>query len=277
MRTGLITFHFAHHYGAQLQALATMKAIQGLGHDCQIIDYRLPHTTRTNQLFKKSRAVRDMASDAHTALHYSAFQRRFQRFEAFVAEEMSLSSQRYTAFAQLREAPPAYDVYVAGSDQIWNPYIFQNKQFDPAFLLDFVREGRRISYAPSLGVPQLPEDKAAELETALDGAIDDYSAQMEQALAGSGGTGSANYAVVTLSAGQVLEMDIGCEVMLRVGSASCDSPSSPGLIDSTGGTTLDDGGSLAVNHLYMATIEGRSVTADSDTVKVLVRGGYTIR
>src|SRR5699024_8079353 len=105
-----------------------------------------------NQLFKKSRAVRDMASDAHTALHYSAFQRRFQRFEAFVAEEMSLSSQRYTAFAQLQEVPPAYDVYVAGSDQIWNPYIFQNKQFDPAFLLDFVREGRRISYAPSLGV-----------------------------------------------------------------------------------------------------------------------------
>ena len=50
MRTGLITFHFAHHYGAQLQALATMRAIQSLGHDCEIIDYRLPHTTRTNQL-----------------------------------------------------------------------------------------------------------------------------------------------------------------------------------------------------------------------------------
>ena len=48
MRTGLITFHFAHHYGAQLQALATMRAIQSLGHDCEIIDYRLPHTTRTN-------------------------------------------------------------------------------------------------------------------------------------------------------------------------------------------------------------------------------------
>ena len=55
MRTGLITFHFAHHYGAQLQALATMRAIQSLGHDCEIIDYRLPHTTRTNQLFQKER------------------------------------------------------------------------------------------------------------------------------------------------------------------------------------------------------------------------------
>ena len=38
MRTGLITFHFAHHYGAQLQAYATMRAIQGLGHECEVID-----------------------------------------------------------------------------------------------------------------------------------------------------------------------------------------------------------------------------------------------
>ena len=58
-------------------------------------------------------------------------------------------------------------MYVAGSDQIWNPYIFQDKQFDPPFLLGFVREGRRIAYAPSLGVPELPEDKAEELRRFL--------------------------------------------------------------------------------------------------------------
>ena len=52
LNTGLITFHFAHHYGAQLQAYATLQAIQGLGTECEIIDFRLPHTTRTNELFK---------------------------------------------------------------------------------------------------------------------------------------------------------------------------------------------------------------------------------
>ena len=168
MRTGLITFHFAHHYGAQLQALATMKAIQGLGHDCQIIDYRLPHTTRTNQLFKKSRAMRDMASDAHTALHYGPLKQRYERFEAFSRQHLTISSRRYQSLEELRAAELPYDLLLSGSDQIWNPYIFQNKQFDPAFLLDFVREGRRISYAPSLGVPQLPEDKAAELKRFLE-------------------------------------------------------------------------------------------------------------
>ena len=126
LHAGLITFHFAHHYGAQLQAYATMRAIQGLGFQCDIIDYRLPHTTRTNRLFKATGSVRDLAADAHTALHYAPFKRRFDRFEAFVAQQMTLSPRQYTSYAELAADPPAYDVYVAGSDQIWNPYIFQD-------------------------------------------------------------------------------------------------------------------------------------------------------
>lgn len=155
-KAGLITFHFAHHYGAQLQAYATMRAIQGLGTECEIIDFRLPHTTRTNELFKKSASVRALASDTHTALHYRAFKTRYDRFNSFVEEEMKLSPRRYTSFEELRRDPPAYDVYVAGSDQIWNPFIFADRQFEPAFLLDFVREGRKIAYGPSLGTPTLP-------------------------------------------------------------------------------------------------------------------------
>ena len=31
IHTGLMTFHFAHHYGAQLQAYATLRAVQELG------------------------------------------------------------------------------------------------------------------------------------------------------------------------------------------------------------------------------------------------------
>ena len=95
----------------------------------------------------------------------------------------------------------------------------------------------------------------------------------------SGGTGSASsaeFTVVTLSKGQTLTGDIGCEVMLRIGSASCVSPSNPGLIDETTAAALNNGGALAVNHLYMMTIEGRGVKAGAATTKLLVRGTYTI-
>ncbi|MDD5938539.1 MAG: polysaccharide pyruvyl transferase family protein [Clostridiales bacterium] len=163
-RAGLITFHFAHHYGAQLQAYATMRAIQSLGVECEIIDYRLPHTTRTNQLFKSGHSIRALASNAHTTLHYGPLRSRFQRFEDFVEQEMILSPRRYTSYQELEADPPVYDVYVSGSDQIWNPYIFQDRQFDRSFLLGFAGTGRRIAYAPSLGVPELPPDKMRELQ-----------------------------------------------------------------------------------------------------------------
>jgi hypothetical protein len=93
----------------------------------------------------------------------------------------------------------------------------------------------------------------------------------------SGGTGTAaTFTVVTLSNGQTLKGDIGCEVMLRVGSAVCVSASSPGLIDETSAGTLNNSGALAQNHLYMMTIEGRGVKATAATTKLLVRGTYTI-
>lgn len=92
----------------------------------------------------------------------------------------------------------------------------------------------------------------------------------------SGGSSSASFAVVTLGEGQTLTGGVGCEVMLRVGSAVCVSPSDPGLIDETTAATLANGGALAQNHLYMMTIEGRGVRATAGTVKVLARGSYTV-
>lgn len=105
------------------------------------------------------------------------------------------------------------------------------------------------------------------------------NSQIAQQLGGQavGGTGSAaTFTVVTLSSGQTLTGDIGCEVMLRVGTATCVSPSAPGLIDETTAGTLNSGGALAQNHLYMMTIEGRGVKATAATTKLLVRGTYTI-
>ncbi len=109
--------------------------------------------------------------------------------------------------------------------------------------------------------------------------MDSIMARVDQKIAardGAGGSDAASFTVVTLSQGQMLTGDVGCEAMLRVGSAVCVSSSSPGLIDETTAGTLNNGGSLMQNHLYMMTIEGRSVKAASATVKLLVRGSYII-
>ena len=117
-----------------------------------------------------------------------------------------------------------------------------------------------------------------QVQSLVDQAVEARKTELEQAAGQSGATAAGNvFKVVTLSQGKTLVGDVGCEIMLRIGTAVCHTSDSVGLIDTTAGTNLGNGGALVTNHLYMVTISTRSVTATSGTVKVLVRGPYTVR
>lgn len=134
---------------------------------------------------------------------------------------------------------------------------------------------------PLVTLSYLNETFLGNILSSVDQKIAARNNQIVQQLGGSvtssGSTSTAStFTVVTLSKGQTLTGQIGCEVMLRVGSAVCVSASTPGLIDETAASTLNNGGALVQNHLYMMTIENRSVKATAATTKLLVRGSYTI-
>ena len=117
--------------------------------------------------------------------------------------------------------------------------------------------------------------KQEQLTADLSAQITQYKTDM-QALVSTGSTGSDSYTLVTLSAGQTMYLDVGCEMMLRVGSATVNAATSPALIDITTGGTINNGTSLTKNHLYMSTISDRTLIPTSDTVKLLVRGSYSV-
>ena len=132
---------------------------------------------------------------------------------------------------------------------------------------------------PLVTLSYLNETFMESIMQKVDQKIADRNSQIAQQLGAQTGNTSgtaASFTVVTLSNGQTLTGDIGCEVMLRVGTAVCVSPSSPGLIDESSAAALNNGGALVQNHLYMMTIEGRGVKATAATTKLLVRGSYTI-
>jgi hypothetical protein len=132
-----------------------------------------------------------------------------------------------------------------------------------------------LSYLTDKFTPQME----SKMDTLVKDKADELTEQFDTAMTSAGGSGSSSsvFQVVTLTKGKTLVGDVGCEVMLRVGTATCGADGSTGLIDTTDGTTLADGKSLVKNHLYMVTISTRSVTATADTVRVLVRGPYTIK
>ena len=159
MKTGLVTFYHIHHYGALLQAAATQRAVEQLGHDCEIVDY---YVNQNNALFRKPTGLGSAAADVHTALHYAPLKKRYERFEKFSRDHLRISGHRFESFSELAAAELPYEVILSGSDQIWNPKIFPDGHFDPVFFGAF-SDKRKIAYAPSFGIPRVPEEMEEEL------------------------------------------------------------------------------------------------------------------
>jgi len=141
-----------------------------------------------------------------------------------------------------------------------------------------------LSYLEEIFLPQVTEQVKEDtaplqekLEETFTQQIDTYKKELEEVVSSSAGdSGSASFVLVDMTKGQVMSLDLGAEVMLRVGNARVDSGVNPALIDISTGGTLNKGSSLTKNHLYMASMVDRTITATADSVKLLVRGGYTI-
>ena len=138
-----------------------------------------------------------------------------------------------------------------------------------------------LSYLNQTAIPQIVKQveeqtaaKQEELEQKLAAQINQYLAQAGSG-AGTGPAGTASFTLVSLSKGQVLSLGVGCEILPRIGTVTVHSNTTPALIDTSTGGTVNSGAALTANHLYMATIADRTLTASGD-VKLLVRGGYSI-
>ena len=128
---------------------------------------------------------------------------------------------------------------------------------------------------PLVTLSYLTDTFTGQIMDKVDASIAQRNARLLQELGGSAGSGAASaYTAVTLTAGQTLYGEAGCEVLLRSGAASCGAASSPGLVDATSGGSIDGGAALQANHLYFMT-DSRSISAAGD-VTLLVRGTFVI-
>lgn len=170
MNIKTITCHDVYNLGASLQAYALAEYLRQLGHDVQIINYKplyLQHYRLSgvpNPRFDKPflREAYQLAKFPGR-LYERLTSRRKKVFDAFTAKYLPVCEVAYPSNEALKAVPPEADLYIAGSDQIWNP-VFQNGK-DPAFFLDFVPEGKkRISYAASFAVDALPAEDQARMK-----------------------------------------------------------------------------------------------------------------
>lgn len=104
----------------------------------------------------------------------------------------------------------------------------------------------------------------------------DFQAELDAAIEGVENAGSGDFIVITLKSGQTVTCGVGCELMLRIGSAVAQGPDYPVLVDTTSGQSVASGSEMKTNHLYMVTIAGNGFKATAGTTKLLIKGDYTV-
>lgn len=132
MKIAILTFSFAINRGAHMQCYALQTVLRNMGHQVEIIHIELP----SNGLSWKGKIDRFLLN-----FQNKRFRRRFY----------SKITRVYCSADELRKYPPVADVFVVGSDQVWNTSI--TRRFgSEAFFLDFAPDRcRKIAYAASFG------------------------------------------------------------------------------------------------------------------------------
>jgi hypothetical protein len=145
MNIALLTIHSADNYGATLQAYATQKKLEHLGHQVMIIDLDIPNP--------------------YSSLKGILLYPKHVKFERFRQKIYHQLTKHYSSLKELQEDPPVADCYLVGSDQTWNPEITRDKA--RAFFLDFGDENAlRICYAPSFGMQHWEDNRWISTEDA---------------------------------------------------------------------------------------------------------------
>ena len=70
----------------------------------------------------------------------------------------------YETKEKLHSTPPVYDLYLVGSDQVWN---YDYIKDDTSFFLSFVRQGEKMSYASSFSKNVLSNENKQKLKFLL--------------------------------------------------------------------------------------------------------------
>lgn len=153
-KTAIITeLYKTTNYGGALQAYALCEAINKLGYSAQQILY-FEGLYDDTQNSNKSLSIKSLLVKAVNSYIEMRFSKRYNEFENFINNIIPCADKVYDDDS-LKELLDKYDVFITGSDQVWNPLFFRN-----GYLLSFVDDGHiKFSYAASLGCSELNDEQ----------------------------------------------------------------------------------------------------------------------
>ena len=144
-----VTFTNTVNYGAILQATALQRVLLDHGYDTKLLNYNVKHDGLKSRPVSK----RFLSFVWSLIKGYLGHTKRKNKTSHFLSLHNSFTSP-INDKKNLLKLNDNFDVFIVGSDQVWNPKIIGN---DTSYLLDFVSGDKtKLSYAASFGLNVLP-------------------------------------------------------------------------------------------------------------------------
>lgn len=178
MKASVITLHTVDNYGSVMQTYATQQILKKCGYDVEFVDYwrrdNLPKSRAermlegsTLQKLKPLWGINNFTRGATIAILKMMLENRKSPMWRFLEEKVQLTKVRYCSYEELEANPPIADVYITGSDQVWNS--IWNQGIDRSYFLDFAPAGKpRIAFSASIGREQLDTEEIPETRSLLE-------------------------------------------------------------------------------------------------------------
>lgn len=131
MKINILTFSKESNRGANIQAYSLMKTLKNIGCYVEFIDIQLPH--KYNIMGYIYEGINNLCASI------------FRKKAGFKF------SRKYKTIEELKKNPPIADLYIVGSDQVWNPEITSSLSVATYFFDFLPNDAKKISYAASFG------------------------------------------------------------------------------------------------------------------------------
>ena len=150
MKVGIVSLYGYFNYGNRLQSFATQQVLRGLGFDTEVIYIQPLKKTIREMLINVyfSRCLQLILRSPKKLKNKYKRQKNFKKFN-----QEFINAKGYASLDSIGDA----DFFVLGSDQVWNPKRY-DKVKKELFFLTFTEDRKKVCFAPSFGVSELPEE-----------------------------------------------------------------------------------------------------------------------
>ena len=180
MKIGIVTYVKCDNYGAELQAYAMQYLFRKLGYDAEVLNLEKREKDLTSSVsaifpaiinrfkvfgckapMKIIKLIIDVVERKKASRSYVEEEKDKHKLFTDFFEENIVHSEKYYTLESVYVDNMPYDVFVAGSDQIWN--YMHTDNLDVYFLMFANRfKAKKISYAASISIHDIPHRLLAD-------------------------------------------------------------------------------------------------------------------